>query len=38
VFASFFAWVMWGQTLGVIALIGIAMIIASGSIIALRSK
>jgi drug/metabolite transporter (DMT)-like permease len=38
VFASFFAWVMWGQTFGVIALIGIAMIIASGSIIALRSK
>lgn len=38
VFASFFAWVMWGQTLGVIALIGVAMIIASGSIIALRSK
>ncbi|WP_235226838.1 DMT family transporter [Octadecabacter dasysiphoniae] len=38
VFASFFAWLMWGQTLGLVALIGIAMIIASGSIIALRSK
>lgn len=38
VFASFFAWLFWGQTLGITALIGIALIIASGSIIALRSK
>ncbi len=38
VFASLFAWLMWGQTLGVIALIGIALIILSGIIIALRSS
>ncbi len=38
VFASFFGWLMWGQTLGVVALCGIALIIASGAIIALRSK
>ena len=38
VFASLFAWLMWGQALGAVALIGIAFIILSGSIIALRSK
>ena len=38
VFASFFAWLFWGQTLGVVALFGIALIILSGAIIALRSK
>ena len=38
VFASLFAWLFWGQTLGTMALIGIAMIIASGTIIALRSR
>ena len=38
VFASLFAWLMWGQTLGAVALVGIALIILSGSIIALRSK
>lgn len=37
VFAALFGWIMWGQTLGAIALIGIGCIIASGSIIALRS-
>lgn len=37
VFASFFAWLMWGQTLGLIALTGIALIILSGAIIARRS-
>ncbi|HCP82222.1 MAG TPA: EamA/RhaT family transporter [Octadecabacter sp.] len=38
VFAAVFGWIMWGQTLGVIALIGVACIIASGSIIALRAS
>ena len=38
VFASLFAWLLWGQALGVVALCGIALIITSGSIIALRSK
>ena len=38
VFASFFAWVMWGQTLGAGALFGMALIALSGSIIAVRSK
>jgi len=38
VFASFFAWAMWGQLLGPMALAGMALIISSGAIIALRSK
>jgi len=38
VFASMFAWILWGQELGVMALWGMALIIGSGSIIALRSK
>lgn len=38
VFASLFAWIMWGQLLGPVALIGIALIITSGAIIALRSR
>ncbi|MDA9207251.1 DMT family transporter [Octadecabacter sp.] len=38
IFASFFAWLLWGQTLGTIAFFGIACIILSGTIIALRSK
>jgi len=38
VFASFFAWVMWGQTLGLLALLGIALIVVSGAIIARRSE
>jgi drug/metabolite transporter (DMT)-like permease len=37
VFAALFGWIMWGQTLGAVALAGVACIIASGSIIALRS-
>ncbi|WP_093995536.1 DMT family transporter [Octadecabacter ascidiaceicola] len=37
VFASFFAWLLWGQTLSTVALIGMALIIMSGTIIALRS-
>ncbi len=38
VFAALFGWIMWGQTLGSIALLGVACIVASGSIIALRSS
>ena len=38
VFSSAFAWMMWGQTLGPLALLGMAMIVASGSVIALRSR
>lgn len=38
VFASFFAWAMWGQVLGPMAIGGICLIIASGAIIALRSR
>lgn len=37
VFAALFGWLMWGQTLGAVALFGIVCIFASGSIIALRS-
>ena len=38
VFAALFGLIMWDQSLGVLALAGIACIITSGSIIALRSK
>lgn len=38
VFASLFAWMLWGQTLGITALLGIALVIVSGTIIALRSE
>lgn len=38
VFASFFAWLMWGQVLGLTALMGIGLIALSGAIIALRSR
>lgn len=37
IFASFFGWLIWGQTLGLLALLGIALIVLAGSIIALRS-
>ena len=36
-FASLFAWLMWGQTLGALALVGIGLIVLSGAIIALRT-
>ena len=38
VFASIVGWLMWDQALGPVALAGVALIIASGSIIALRAK
>ena len=38
VFASFWAWVLWGQTVPVLGLIGMVLIAAAGSIIALRSS
>lgn len=37
VFASFWAWVLWGQTVPVLGLVGMVLIAAAGSIIALRS-
>ena len=37
VFASFWAWVLWGQTVPSLALLGMAMIVVAGVIIALRS-
>ncbi|MBU2994731.1 DMT family transporter [Octadecabacter sp. 1_MG-2023] len=38
VFSASFAWLIWDQTVGVVALFGMALIILSGSIIAVRSK
>ena len=37
VFASFWAWVMWGQTVPALALVGMAMIVVAGIIITVRS-
>ncbi|MBD3664292.1 DMT family transporter [Sulfitobacter aestuariivivens] len=37
VFASFWAWVLWGQTVPMLGLMGMAFIAAAGMIIALRS-
>ncbi|KIN61963.1 putative transporter, DME family, DMT superfamily protein [Sulfitobacter noctilucicola] len=37
VFASFWAWVMWGQTVAPLALAGMVLIAVAGAIIALRS-
>jgi drug/metabolite transporter (DMT)-like permease len=37
VFASFWAWVLWGQTVGPLALLGMAMIAVAGGDISLRS-
>jgi len=37
VFASFWAWQMWGQTVPLLGLIGMALIIGAGSIIAIRT-
>ncbi|MBB3993317.1 drug/metabolite transporter (DMT)-like permease [Sulfitobacter undariae] len=38
VFASFWAWVLWDQTVGPLALAGMALIIAAGAVIALRTE
>ncbi|WP_298858033.1 DMT family transporter [uncultured Sulfitobacter sp.] len=37
VFASFWAWVLWGQTVGPLALVGMVMIAGAGVVITLRS-
>jgi len=37
VFASFWAWIIWGQTVPALALVGMAMIVVAGIIITLRS-
>ena len=37
VFASFWAWVLWGQTVGPLALVGMALIAGAGAVITLRS-
>lgn len=37
VFASFWAWVLWGQTVGPLALAGMVMIAAAGVVITLRT-
>ena len=38
VFASFWAWVVYGQTVGALAWAGMALVALSGTIIALRSR
>lgn len=38
VFASFWAWVLWGQTVGPLALVGMGLIAIAGAVIALRSE
>ena len=38
VFASFWAWVMWGQTVPLLGLIGMVLIAIAGAVIALRSS
>ncbi len=38
VFASFWAWVLWGQTVGPLALFGMVMIAVAGAMISLRSE
>lgn len=37
VFASFWAWILWDQTVGPLALLGMALITGAGAVIALRS-
>jgi len=36
VFASFWAWVLWGQAVGIVALVGMALIAGAGVVITLR--
>ncbi|UWR23199.1 DMT family transporter [Sulfitobacter sp. S190] len=38
VFASFWAWVFWGQAVGPLALLGMALIAVAGAVISLRSE
>ena len=38
VFASFWAWVMWGQTVPVLGFVGMALIALAGAVIAMRSS
>jgi len=38
VFASFWAWVLWGQAVGLLALAGMVLITCAGAVIALRSE
>lgn len=38
VFASFWAWVLWGQSVGLVAGLGMLMISAAGAVIVLRSE
>lgn len=38
VFASFWAWILWGQTVGLVAACGMVLIAAAGAIIALRGE
>ena len=38
IFAAFWAWIVWGETINGTALIGMVMIIASGAVISLRSS
>lgn len=37
IFASFWAWVLWGQTISTLGFVGMAMIAGAGAVIALRS-
>jgi drug/metabolite transporter (DMT)-like permease len=36
--SAFWSWVIWGETLGLLAVLGMVMIVAAGLMIALRSK
>lgn len=38
IFASFWAWVLWGQTVSAFGFVGMAMIAGAGAVIALRSE
>jgi len=37
IFASFWAWVLWGQTVSALGFVGMALIALAGAVIALRS-
>jgi len=37
IFAGFWGWILWGDTLGPLALVGVGAIVLSGTVIALRS-